>query len=58
MKLSDDLKRARNDIERAMNEENRRADARVTNAGVSYGLQARLRGEIPHSGDGQPPPKG
>ena len=53
MKLSDDLKEARNAIERAINEANRAADARVSNAGRNYGLEARLRGEIPHSGDGQ-----
>jgi hypothetical protein len=56
LKLSDDLKEARRKIEIAINEENHRADARVTNAGRNYGLEARIRasrGEIPRSGDGQ-----
>ena len=45
LKLSDDLKDARNRIELAINEENRRADARVSNSGRNYGLEARLRAE-------------
>lgn len=55
MKLSDELKDARNAIEAAMNEANRVADARCIGAGRNYGLEARLRGEIPQTGDGQPP---
>lgn len=57
MKLSDDLKRARGQIELAINEENRRADARVQGAGRNYGLEARLRAEIPQTGDGKAPEK-
>jgi hypothetical protein len=57
LKLSDDLRDARNAIEKAMNEEGLRADARVMNAGRNYGLEARLRGEIPQKGDRQPPPE-
>jgi hypothetical protein len=55
LKLSDDLKDARNAIERAINEENRRADGRVQNSGRNYGLEARLRGKITHPRDGQAP---
>ena len=56
MKLSDDLKAARNRIELAINEENHRADARVTNAGRNYGLEARLAGKITPLRDGRKRP--
>ena len=42
---------ARDAINLAIHEENKRADARVTGAGRSYGVEARLRGEIPQTGD-------
>ena len=57
MKLSDDLKDARDAIHAAINEENRRADGRVRGSGRNYGLEARLAGKIPQKGDGQPAPK-
>jgi len=62
LKLSDDLKEARAKVEVAISEADRRADARVSGSGRSYGVDARFRAmierqrpEIPRSGDGQPP---